>query len=60
MVSTNLNLLVKSISNYTYLNLLRKSRGGRCHESYLMLLVIWLVCVLCFKFVAVAKTIEVL
>ena len=55
MVSTNLNLLVKIISNYTYLNL-----GGKCRESYLMLLVIWLVCVLCFKFVAVAKTIEVL
>ena len=32
MVSTNLNLLVKSISNYTYLNLLGKNRVGRCRD----------------------------
>ena len=45
MVSTNLNLLVRSILNFTYPNLLGKSPGGRCLESYLMLLVIWLECV---------------
>ena len=44
MVSLHINLLVKSILIYSYLRLLGKSRGGRCRESCLMLLVTWLVC----------------